>query len=251
MKKTHYLVATLAILLVVAISLIMNYKFNNPKDNQYPPSIDFKQSVNKALDELLPDKIFDSVWKKIFHYLTTFESFDGFTLSGVPTIDGTGITLTTTGDDENEIQVTKQPAWQGLITFSQQSYFKTAVSLSQVTNQEIYITVGNKDTTHYYGFKIIDANLYGITYDGTTENAVLLQTVTATTYNLEARYSPSDKVIFLVESVEKGVSASNLPSPAETANVQLMDTRIKAKEAEVKVIQLSFFEYLQKRDILQ
>ena len=138
-----------------------------------------------------------------------------------------------------------------MITFSRKSYFITNISFTDIADQTIYVTVGNKDTTNYYGFKVIDASLYGVTYDGTTEKTVLLQTITATTFNLEARYLPGDKVVFLVESTEKGVISSNLPVPLETANIQLMDIRIKTTTTAIKTIQVSFFEYFQARNILK
>lgn len=241
----------LMVVLTIAVLFLMGDKYIFEKPNQSgQPSVDFKVQVSQALNELLPEKIFDLVWKKTFHYLTTFESLDGFTLVGVPTITGGYIDLTTSNVTNNEIEVDKQPAYQGLITFSERSYFRSNISFSNTTNQTIYLTVGNKDTGNYYGFKVVNDTLYGVSQDGTTEKTILLQTITNTLYNLEARYMPSDKIVFLVDSVEKGTINTNLPTPTLGANVQLMDLRIKTTANEVKTMRASFYEYLQKRSVL-
>ena len=251
-----FVVLELAVIIVLFFSLTDEFEFNNQskasQNSVYPITPDFKAGVNQALDELLLDKIFDLEWKKLFFFQTLFESLTGFTVSGpAPTIDGTGVTMTTDGTLNNESEVTKQPGIQGLIAFYQRSAFRIKVYLAQVTAQTIYITVGNKDTTHYYGFKIVDNTLYGVTYNGVTENAVSLQSVSATTsYNLEARYFPDDKVVFFVDAVEKGVSKLYLPVPSTTINVQLMDIRVKATAAVAKTIKVSMFQYMQARAVL-
>jgi len=220
--------------------------------SNYPPSVDLKVAVDSVLDENLPDKIFDLIWKKTFHWITLFESLDGFnfTAGATQSTNGSYVELKTSSTLNNEVEINKQPAWQGLITFSQRSYFRTNISFTDITDQTIYATVGNKGTTNYYGFKIVADALYGVSYDGTTEKTILLQTITATTFNLEARYLPSNKIVFLVDSVEKGTITVNLPIPVKTSNVQLMDIRIKTTATAVKTIQVSFFEYLQTRNVL-
>lgn len=254
MKKIAILLAV--VLIFQAVILIKmttdNFNFESTAQAASPINPETKSQVSQMLDELLPDKIFDLIWKKTFHWITFFESFDGFALSATaPTIGSANISLTTSGALNNEVEISKPPLFQGLITFSQRSAFRTTINLSVITNQTAYITVGNKDSTHYYGFKISNATLYGVSYDGSTENAVTLATISASTaYTIEARYTPTDKVVFFVDTIEKGVSKVNLPSPVVTANAQLMDIRIKATQAEAKTLQVSFFEYLQRRNIL-
>lgn len=254
MKKI-ILTVVLAVLMIIVITMATDkFFFETPNEpSVYPPSQDLKAAVSQILDESLADKIFDTVWKNTFHWITFFESLDGFNFNTGATLDGSGshAQLATSNVLNNEVEINKQPSWQGLITFSRKSYFRTNISFTDIADQTIYVTVGNKDTTNYYGFKVIDASLYGVTYDGTTEKTVLLQTITATTFNLEARYLPGDKVVFLVESTEKGVISSNLPVPLETANIQLMDIRIKTTTTAIKTIQVSFFEYFQARNILK
>jgi len=254
MKKiTIGLLVTTLILSAIVIKMTTNdYKFEPTAQAQSPINPESKSQVSQMLDELLPDKVFDLIWKRTFHYLTLFESLDGFTLTGVPTLSGADVTLTTSNVSGNEIEINKQPSWQGLITFSQRSAFRTAFIISQITNQTVYITTGNKASGSYYGFKITNATLYGVTGDGTTENAVTLKTISATTgYNLEARFLPSKGVTFFVDSVEVGSSSANIPIPIVTPNAQLMDIRIKTNANEVKTMQMSFFEYMQFRNVLK
>jgi len=187
--------------------------------------------------------------------LTLFESVDGFVQTivgtGTVTIDGNDVVLATSATTNDSVNLAKEPSWLGLATFSQRSFMRSAVVVNSITNQEIYIKVGRNDTQGY-GFKIINANLYGTTHDGTTESTVLLQTISAATaYQLEARYLPSDKVVFFVDTVEKGVLTVNLPSPVITANDKLMTLMVKTTTTAARTIQVSYFEYLQKRNILQ
>lgn len=257
MKKTKVLLGLTLILTGIIIKMATDtYNFEPNQAQATQPGID-SQMAPASSDELLSDKIFNIIWKKTFHWTTFFESLDGFFFNtgATQSTNGSYVQLATSAVLNNEVEVNKQPAYQGLITFSQKSYFRTSIDFLDTTNQTIYLTVGNKDTTSYYGFKVVGDQLYGVTFDGTTENSVLLKTITSGIYNLGAKYSPSDKVVFSVEtsdtSSESGVSSSNLPNPQSiTPNVQLMDVRIKTTEAVAKTIRISFFEYLQARNIL-
>ena len=248
-------------IIVFIVFIMKDYIFEEPNQARsqvspfYPSIIDFKMAVDQTLNELLSDKVLDLLWKNTFHWLTFFESVDGFvqTIVGTGTvaIDGNDVVLATSATTNDSVNLAKEPSWLGLATFSQRSFMRSAVVVNSITNQEIYIKVGRNDTQGY-GFKIINANLYGTTHDGTTESTVLLQTISAATaYQLEARYLPSDKVVFFVDTVEKGVLTVNLPSPVITANDKLMTLMVKTTTTAARNMQISYFEYLQKRNILQ
>lgn len=219
----------------------------------YPLDKNTKTLIANEVREEMKRSIFDAIWRNTFHWFTFFESLDGFTVAGTTSVNGNNVLITTGATSGNRAEVNKQPSWQGLFTFSRRSNFRSAFALTSVESQTIYITVGNKDVTPnkgYYGFKIVNGNLYGLTSDGTNENAVLLQAVSASTgYNIEARYQPKSKVIFLVNNIEKGSSVTKLPKADETtANLHLMDIEIVTNENVAKTIQMSFFEYLQHRN---
>src|SRR3990167_2526796 len=175
--------AKIALFIIVVFSAVfLGLHFNTGSANNmtqfYPPNEDFKRAVEEVLKDKIGYYIHETLWKKTFHSILLFESLDGFTITTGATVNGARADLTTDGTLDNEVEVTKQPSWQGLITFSQKSFFRTNINFSAITNQIIYVTVGNKATTDNYGFKIVDNALYGVSYDSTTENTVLLQTIT-------------------------------------------------------------------------
>ena len=251
--KTIVIVVLLTTIILMATDF---FEFEKPnKASQYPPSLDFKAAVESAMDEILPDKVLNLLWKNTFHWLTLFESVDGFVQTivgtGTVTLDGNDVVLATSAVANDSVDLAKEPSWLGLATFSQRSFMRSAVVVNSITSQEIYIKVGRSDTQGY-GFKIINGSLYGTTHSGTTESTVLLQTISiSTAYQLEARYLPSDKVVFFVDTIEKGVLTTNLPSPAVTANDKLMTLRVKTTTTAARNMQVSYFEYLQRRNILQ
>lgn len=216
----------------------------------YPLDKITKTLIANEVREEMRNFTFDAIWRNTFHWFTFFESLDGFTVAGTTSVNGNNVLITTGATSGNKAEVNKQPSWQGLFTFSRRSNFRSAFVLTSVESQTIYITVGNKDVAGYYGFKIVNGNLYGVTSDGTNENAILLQTVVASTgYNIEARYQPHNKVVFLVNNTEKGSSVTKLPEADETtANLHIMDIEIVTNENVAKTIQMSFFEYLQHRN---
>lgn len=220
-------------------------QLNLPLDQQS------KKIIEKTVDEFLEDKIFDLIWKKTFHWTTFFESLDGFSTSGTVTVDEDDVLLTTGASDGDSANIIKTPSWQGLITFSQQSYWRTAIEVSSVAAVTKYLIVGGLASGSYYGFKIVDDSLKGVSYDGSTEKTVDLLTISTSTYNIEARYLPRNKIIFLVESAERGVITENLPSPADVANAKLFEFKVTTNENVAKSMQVSFFEYLQSRNILR
>ncbi len=259
--KKGWVVFLIIIVLFIGLMGIEKFKFGKVGgEGNYPPSVDFERSVEEVLDKLLPNKIYDVYWKKLFPYQTFFESLDGFTNSGVAIADAQ-LTFTTGASENDFARLLKQPDNHGFITFSQPSRFKTAFELAQVTNQTAYFFRGGDPSASNqgYGFKVVDGTLYGVTIDsGGTENAVSLQSVSADTeYEVEARYSPSDKVIFYVGSSagsivqEKGTSTTNLPSPSEVVNDLLFSVRIATNEDAAKVMYISYVQILQFRDVLK
>lgn len=244
-----------SVAILILIILIMNP--DNPilpvrSQLQYPLDTESIMALDKGLDSILADKMFDLMWRKMVHVMLWFESLDGYTTSGTVATDGLVATLTTGNVSGNSAEINKQPTDQGLFVFNQSSRFRTAFNVRSVSAQTIYITYGNKDSADYYGFKIVDNTLYGVTKDGTTENAVSLQTIITTpVYNIEARFEPDKGVLFIVDTVQKGKGEKNLPRTNLTgANAQLMDIEITTNENVAKIMDVSFFEYLQKRNAL-
>lgn len=240
------------ILIGLAIGVGISTAIAMAQNRFYPPTPDFDQAVQASLDKVLKDKIFDLTWKKTFHWLTLFESLDGYTKSaGVTPSTDEYIDFLTDGTNGNNQNLSKQPLYQGLITFANKSYFRSNIYFVNNTNQTIYLVVGLK-TGSAYGFKAVNGTLFGVTRNGGSESTVSLGSISiGEDYNLEARYSPSDKVVFLVDSVEKGTLSANLPVPTSTPHQNLFYADITADAATIKEMQISFFEYMQFRDVLQ
>lgn len=244
---------------IIVLALIITTNIARSNMTYYPPNEDFKNAVRQALDEMLPEKTLDLIWKKTFHWLTLFEGVDNANNGFVNNIVGTGtivysgndLILTTSAAANDITETRKEPSWQGLVTFSQRSFMRSSLVINSTTNQEIYIKVGRFDTQGY-GFKVTNATLAGTTHSGSAESTVNLQALsTGTAYQLEARYLPSKGVIFFVDGIEKGSLSTNLPSPAVTVNSYIMTLRVKTTTTAARNMQVSHFEYLQARNILK
>jgi len=218
----------------------------------YPLGSQGKKIIEKTVDEFLEDKVFDLMWKKTIHWTTFFESLDGYATTGTVNISENDVVLTTGASTDDSASIYKAPSWQGLITFNQKSYWRTTATLNNVDDVTEYLVVGSLASGSYYGFKIVDDSLMGVSFDGRTEKTTTLAAVRAAhTYNIEARYTPSDKIVFLVDAVESGVITENLPLPNDVPNLTLFTFKIITGSDTAKTLQASFFEYLQSRNVLQ
>lgn len=221
----------------------------------------------KIIEDIIDDELFEMQWRASVHYLSFFESLDALTqtVTGASTIAYSGgkdaVILTTGAVATNYAQITKTASRQGLITFSQDSRFRTAFDTSigggSLSNATIYMVIG--DTTgEYYGFKITGGSLYGVTKrTGVAEATATLQAYTEASaiLNIEARYYANARVDFFVNSVQVG-SISNssslvLPTVSTTTNSALLDFKITTSDAFTKSLYVSFFEYFQRRNILK
>ena len=206
------------------------------------------------------DDLLDTAWKKTFHWMTFFDTLAGFTAEGNARADGTQFVLTTEPREGNRVYILKQPVWQGLITFSQKSYFRTAF-IADSLNLKAYFVVGkalNARGDQYYGFKIENNSLYGVSSrDGTSNEAsVLLRSELNGKYHqIEARYYPGEKVQLYVDPSKsdqgpKGTLISQLPNNDALANIHLMNIVLETSDNAAKHLQTSYFEYIQRRDVL-
>ena len=212
-----------------------------------------KQILADEVERIMAEKIFEIVPQKIFMWETFFETIDGFTKTAGVTLNPDEIEVTTTGVLDNSQSIEKIATWQGLTTLFDRSLFRTAFNLNAVTNVTAYITVGDvAGGSAGYGFKVVNSSLYGVSHNGTTETTILLQTITTDNYNINAYLNPSDKIIFLVNNIEKGVITTGLPTGltagVPSVNNVLMKFYVKATAAEIKSLQTSAFQYYQYRN---
>ena len=242
-KKQFSLVFLVAVFTTVLTQALVTRATSNP-------SVSTTQPVTVSSSQSLENSIFEDIWKKTFHYTTFFESLSGFHVLGNASIDGNQLILGTSEKENSFAEITKTPEWQGLATFSQRGRFRTAFTMTNANNAVAYISVGGHEGQSY-GFKIAGNNLYGFSNDGKKESVVLLQPITNDLFNIEARYKPNEILVFYVNSVEKGELSSGFPSAEKTPNYQLMDISLKTTDSIQKSLQVSFFEYLQARNVLK
>ena len=252
-KLIKYAVALIAsIFVLVSVSLAIYYR--------NAVVLGANTTEQQITNEFFAEKLMELTWKKTFHYLTLFDSLDGFdqVFSGAGTIaypgstDTSYVILTTGATSTNATTMRKTSALNGLPTFSQRSFMRASFVAPATTTQEAYVKVGLFDGMGY-GFKIVDDKIWGTTHNGSTEatSTVSLQTISANTaYQLEARYLPGVQVVFFVNATERGTISSVLPSSTLVANSNLMTFRIKTNANSARSIQTSHYEYLQYRDVL-
>ncbi len=238
---------------------MIDYEPEKPnRASVYPATPDFKAAVSRVLDEgLLSDKILDGIWNNIFYYRTVFEDVAIDIKTCTP---GSGLDCPSTGVDPdglilvteaattgNFADVDKTPLAESGLNWSKRARLRIGFRVPSIAAQTVYMIRGSQNiSSPYYGFKITNATLMGVTYDKTTEKTVTLQTIVASTsYLVEARYSPSDKVVFLVDGVEKGVITSNLINPQDSVKRAFYNFRITTNENVGKTLIIAFLEYIQ------
>lgn len=239
-------------------------RFQEDKSNHqltYPidrPSVD---ALDYATDLFLLDKVMNLIWKKLFHYLTTFESLDGFDALGVTiSTPPAYIAIATTGVSGNESDIYRRATYLAQSTLSQPSNMRTTIYMESVTAVEVYIVVGDL-TDEFYGFKIVNNSLMGVTSQAGTaaeQTRTLLTISAAQAYNIEARFTPNVGISFLVEAKPYGsiVDATKLPTGVNGTGVPqvnpiLMHMKVKTNSAVIKTMRTTYFQYLQNRNVLQ
>lgn len=227
-------------------------------------------TLSRAVDFFMLDKIYNLLWRKTFMYSTNFESLDGFYTTAGVTIDAgqanNAVALTTNGANGDLQELQRILAIGSFITFGLKSSFHTFIGLFQYTDQEVYVLAGEKTISPFYGFKIVNGAIYGVVSPAGTASettTLLYDTPPANrALFLEARYTPLEGVQFIlrflnaaatdmVEIVGGITDPAALPDVTEAVTVYLFDITIQATAAAVKQMDLSIFEYFQQRNVLQ
>jgi len=217
--------------------------------------------LNRGLDFF--NMIYESIWEDMFFWSTFFESIDGYNQTipsgGSITNNSEQLILSTGATANNEVRIYKQPEWQGVLTFYKKNAFRTNIVLNSVSNLESWLTVGpsNNSSFSFYGFKIVNNTLKGVSCDGggTIQEINLMTISSSTSYNLEARYYPNEKIVFYVKGPNDsigfrpaGVITSHLPKAAQAPFYMIIDVRIKTTDANNKTLSMSFWEFMQSRE---
>lgn len=230
-------------------------------DNFYPPNEDFRRAVEEV--------VFDAVWKDYFYFSTLFESADGYEILGAGAagsgVSVDGLVLNTGAVLNNSASFDKTPSPTGpgqtmnILSFKQRQRFRANFAVDSITKITAYITRGVQYGADYpyYGFKIVDNKLKGVSKDTDAggEAAIDLMTIAVnTTYIVEARLLPGEKVLFYVVNnttkklEEIGILTTKIPSLSNTNNKTFFEYFVSTQDSDNKMLTSSFFEYIQKRD---
>ena len=118
-----------------------------------------------------------------------------------------------TGAVNGEMSVVAAEAWVGahIVNFAKNMFFQTSIRFEDNTNQTAFITMGE---TKYFGFKIIDGNLFAVHEDGGGETATQINGITLTNTNIYKAIFDQDnsKILFYVNGVLKVTHTTDLPA---------------------------------------
>lgn len=200
------------------------------------------------IEDTVTDRITDIVWDDYFYYHTFFESIDAFDITGTVAAGAWGFTMTTAATTNARSRLQKQPTYQKILNFNKESRFRANFQLDSITSNDAVVAVGKVSTTptFYYGFRVTNGTVKGITYDGTTETETTMTTITANTnHDYEARFYPGYKVDYFVDGIFYGSISTNLPTG--TTNINFYEFDISTGEDVAKDMKISTFEYIQNR----
>ena len=226
---------------------------------RYPLDKGSKSVLSRLLDEILSSKIIDLLWNNLYFYSTWFESVDAYEIqSGTVAPDGgVGISLLTGAVSGNTAEMIKSPETQNILRWDREQRFRATIFVNSVTSQTVKVCIGEETPAAGavktgYGFKVTNGALKGISANGTSETEIDLSTTLSTGgsagVDLEARFAPGDKIVFIVNKIEKGVITTNLPSLDLTPlHDPFFNAWIKTNAAGAKTLYVTYFEYIQKR----
>jgi len=223
----------------------------------YPIDAVSVKSLQRAVSDFLPDLLFDTVWNSHYFYSSVFDSVDGTAKGGTGGTVGivSGRVEVNTGAVSGNNPILEKQLPGNMLRWDKQQRFRSEFTVDSVTNTEGVIAIGDYDfaSPTYYGFRIINNDLYGIVSNlGSSTQTVSLKTLTANLYNIvEARYLPGDGVVFYVDGVQKVKVITNLPgsttaSPAYFAR-DFFSFMMKTTDANAKIMRPFSFEYIMKK----
>lgn len=211
---------------------------------------------NGVLAEEDTEKVmYNFMWENTLRWTTFFENLNGFSKTGDVSINGNEILLQTSAAKGSFASISKTPLTQSVLTFNRKSSMRTAFSLNDPDMSEVYITAGNPDDakqTSYYGFRIKNGFLYGVSFDGKNESMARLEKIKAKKiYNIEARFTPAKNIIYYVNGKNLNSLSANLPRYSLSASQNLMFIKIQSLNNSIKTLRTSFFDYMQYRKSVQ
>ncbi len=238
------------------VNSLMLSKNNNGFSRGFQLSYPLDTQSQKILKDEVSNSILDVLWSEIFYYSTIFESADGFT--EFPSVGGVSVggplTLVTDGTLNDTIEIYKESPVD--VTHDKEQRFRVTLAVDEAST-EAYIVLGDNGllnsitTDNYYGFKIINGAISGITDNNTDSDSVSLGVSVADledVVTLEAWLDPENRVVkFFVDGIEKGQTSTGVPKES-VGHLDFFSCYLKATTAAVKTLYVYKMEFIQKRD---
>lgn len=242
-------------------------------DPQIQPGIAFpiNPTSQSVVNDQLENNFINLLWNNIFYYKTVFEAIDGSLLtcnagSGATCsssgIAGQLVLNTQSASTGQYADIDKRPLYISGLSWQRPSRMRVGFQVSAITGQTIYLIRGSQNVVSpYYGFKVVNATLYGVFYAGTgSEKLVTLQPIVASSvsgtppaditnsYVCEAQYQYGDAIKFVVNGNYKGMIRVNTAPIAPTAAISsFYNFHLTTNENVGKSLGISFFEYIQEK----
>lgn len=230
----------------------------------------------KVMEDAISDAIIEITWNRYFYFHTFFEEIgvagsanNGWSLNNSAAVgtglDGSGVFLKTGAVSNDETFITKGPIFQGMLSYEQESRFRTSFQIDSVTSVNAFMGIGYGQkgfAQSHYGFRLENTVLYAVVSNGTTETTKAIMTVAVNNViQVEARFYPGYKVEFYTSDAFDPATVGTtflpilLPRGAITTTIPkgLVDNwityHIETKSAAAKTLAISEAEYIQKRKV--
>ena len=192
-----------------------------------------------------------------FHWLTLFESIDGFFKSGTGGVnitldsDGRGVELVNnaTLSDEQRLYKNLGAFAPTKLTWDKDRKIKFKVKLEEETAQTAWFVTGSVsvNTARHFGFVVAtNGVLYGTVANGTSETNAAYGSIGIGQVLLEARYIARDSVEFFKDGAKLGTITTNLPTGVTDSQFLSWIATITLENV-AKTIQVGFWDFWQEK----
>lgn len=187
-------------------------------------------------------------WDSFFRFLTVFEDIGRYTTDGlgnIQSVDFEGLVLEVTSGSTAEAFLTLNVAAGTLVSHLKQTRCRFAFKTTNTSNVNFdVVTIGGAGG--YIGVGFRSGQMLGLSSDGTTEKTVVLRTAYTgdTFYEVEILFFPGNRMVFLLDGVERGMINTNFPSAVPT---YIFSAGIEKLTAATQNGHVAYFELIQSR----
>lgn len=150
--------------------------------------------------------------------MSIFESLDGWYQDvggGEANARIGGVELITSANAFDPVIIAIQPAGGLATTYTKNPLMQCYAKLESTINQQACLTIGegDSDTARYFGFKVVNNNLYAVNRNGGTETSTQITgVVLGQHHNYKAIMVSATNIKFYVDNVLRATHTTNLPA---------------------------------------